>query len=486
VSLVTNDLFGKIFTGGQWVRGGGGTRPVSNPSTGADLGDLGLASVVDVNDAVAACAEAQSAWAATPFTERARVLRSAGDLWHEHADEIKHWLMAETGAVDGFADFQISTSAQECYEAAALASFPSGEVLRSASPRLSIMRRVPVGTVGVIAPFNVPTILAIRAVAPALALGNAVVLKPDPRTGISGGVALAALLEAAGLPSGVLAMLPGDGAVGEAVVSHPSVPVIAFTGSTGAGRAVARAAAEQLKRVHLELGGNSALLVLDDVDVEVAASTGAFGSFNHQGQICMATSRHIVDREIADEYAAALAKHADALPVGDPASGHVALGPVIDEGQRDRIHDIVTASVAQGARLEAGGTYDGLFYRPTVLGRTPVDAPAFTQEIFGPVAPVSSFASIEDAVRLAGATAYGLSLGILTKDVGRGLEIAERLPVGMVHINDQTVNDEAQVAFGGVGDSGNGARHGGHQTNLEAFTEAQWVTVRRSPPEYPF
>ncbi|MEU3892312.1 aldehyde dehydrogenase family protein [Streptomyces sp. NPDC029041] len=486
MSLVTNDHFGKIFAEGKWISGGGGTRPVSNPATGARLGELGLASVTDVDDAAAAARDAQSAWATTPFTERARVLRRAGDLWHEHAAEIKHWLIAETGAVDGFAGFQILTSAQECYEAAALAAYPSGEVLRSNSPRLSLLRRVPVGTVGVIAPFNVPTILAIRAVAPALALGNAVVLKPDPRTGISGGVLLAALFEEAGVPPGVLAMLPGDGAVGEAVVSHPGIPVIAFTGSTGAGRAVARVAAEHLKRVHLELGGNSALLVLDDVDLEVAASTGAFGSFNHQGQICMATSRHIVDGAIADEYAAALARHADALAVGDPASGHVALGPVIDEGQRDRIHDIVTSSVARGAVLETGGTYDGLFYRPTVLARTPVDAPAFTQEIFGPVAPVTSFASIDDAVRLAGSTSYGLSLGILTRDIGRALEIADRLPVGMVHINDQTVNDEAQVAFGGMGDSGNGARHGGIQTNLEAFTEAQWVTLRSTPPAYPF
>ena len=486
MSLVTDDHFGKIFMGGKWVSGGGGTRPVSNPSTGAALGELGLASVADVDDAAAAAAEAQAAWASVPFTERARVLRTAGDLWHRHADEIKRLLVAETGAVDGFADFQVFTSAQECYEAAALAGFPSGEVLRSNSPRLSLLRRVPVGTVGVIAPFNVPTILAIRAIAPALALGNSVVLKPDPRTGMSGGVLLAALLEEAGVPPGVLAMLPGDGAIGEAVVSHPSVPVIAFTGSTGAGRAVARVAAEHLKRVHLELGGNSALLVLDDVDLEVAASTGAFGSFNHQGQICMATSRHLVDHTIADDYAAALARHAEALAVGDPASGQVALGPVIDEGQRDRIHDIVTTSVAQGAVLKTGGTYEGLFYRPTVLSRTPVDAPAFTQEIFGPVAPVTPFASVDEGVRLAGATRYGLSLGILTRDVGRALEIAERLPVGMVHINDQTVNDEAQVPFGGVGDSGNGARHGGLQTNLEAFTEAQWVTVRGTPPEYPF
>lgn len=486
MTLVTEDTFGKLYIQGEWVPGAGGSRPVVNPSTGALLGSLGLAAPEDVDVAVAAAVKAQPAWAELPFTERARILRRAGDLWTEHADELTQWLVTETGAVPGFADFQIFTSAQECYEAAAIAAYPTGEVLRSNAPRMSLLRRVPVGVVGVIAPFNVPTILAIRAVAPALALGNSVVLKPDPRTGVAGGIALAQIFAAAGVPPGVLAMVPGDAITGEALVAHPNVPVIAFTGSTKAGRAVGSLGAQYLKRVHLELGGNSALLVMDDVDVEVAASTGAFGSFNHQGQICMATSRHLVHDRIAADYTAALAKHADALTVGDPAAGHVALGPIIDEGQRARIHSIVTASVAQGAVLEAGGTYEDLFYRPTVLSQTPVTAPAYADEIFGPVAPVTTFSSIEEAIAMAGATSYGLSLGILTNDVARALAIAERLPVGMVHINDQTVNDEAQVPFGGMGDSGNGARHGGLQGNLEAFTEAQWVTIRTAPPTYPF
>jgi len=237
--------------------------------------------------------------------------------------------------------------------------------------------------------------------------------------------------------------------------------------------------------VHLELGGNSALLVLDDVDVDAASSVGAWGSFAHQGQVCMAASRHLVQSGVADDYIAALAARADHLPVGDPTSGVVALGPVIDAGQRDRIHSLVTESVDAGARLAAGGTFEDLYYRPTVLADVPTTAPAYTEEVFGPVAPVVRFDSVDDVVRLAAETPYGLSIGILTRDVMRGLEIADRIPTGLVHINDQTINDEATIPFGGVKDSGTGARHGGPQANLEAFTETQWVTVRGTLPEYP-
>jgi benzaldehyde dehydrogenase (NAD) len=476
---------GKIYLSG-WVGGSGGDYPVTEPATGAGLGRIGRATPGDVRTAAQRAREAQRAWAAVPYSERAAVLRRAGDLWNEHADEIKTWLSRETGAIPPMGDLQVHVSADECYEAAALASQPYGELLRTPQPRLSMARRVPAGVVGVIAPFNVPTILSIRSVAPALALGNAVIVKPDPRTSVTGGAVLAEIFERAGLPGDVLHVLPGGADVGEALVTDPDVRVIAFTGSTKAGRAVARLAGEHLKRVHLELGGNSALIVLDDVDVDRATSVGAFGSFIHQGQICMSASRHLVHSSIVKEYSSALAARAEHLPIGDPFTGQVALGPLIDERQRDSVHAIVTASVDAGAVLLAGGTYEGLFYRPTVLGEVPVTAPAYAEEIFGPVAPVVAFDSVDEAVELAAGTEYGLSLGILTKDVYRGLEIAERIPAGLVHINDQTVNDEATIPFGGVGASGNGGRLGGPQANLEAFTETQWVTVRGDLPAYPF
>ncbi|RRO16640.1 aldehyde dehydrogenase family protein [Saccharopolyspora rhizosphaerae] len=477
---------GKVFNG-EWVAGSGGTYDAVEPATGKTLAQVGTATEEDVDAAARRAAEAQREWAALSYDRRAAVLRRAGQLFVEHEDEINEWLVRESGATRPFAGFQTrAVAAEECWEAAGLAAQPYGQLLRSSQPRMSMARRRPVGVVGVIAPFNAPIILAVRAIAPALALGNAVVLKPDPRTAISGGVVFARIFEEAGLPAGLLQVLPGGGEVGASLVDHPQVPVIAFTGSTRAGRTIARAAADRLKRVHLELGGNSAMLVLDDVDVERAVSVGAFGSFNHTGQICMATSRHLVDARIAEDYAQALAEHADRLTVGDPHREDVAVGPIIDEGQRDNVHRVVTGSVSAGARVRAGGDYDGLFYRPTVLSDVPLDAPAYAEEIFGPVAPVVPFHDLDEAVRLASGTEYGLSLGVLTRDVAKGLELADRIPSGLVHINDQTVNDEAVAPFGGVGDSGNGARHGGAEANLEAFTETQWVTVRGELPAYPF
>ncbi|WP_285508982.1 benzaldehyde dehydrogenase [Actinokineospora sp. NBRC 105648] len=476
---------GKVWTG-VWTDGAGGTYTAVEPATGQSLGEVGKATPEDVHAAATRAVVARREWAAAPFEERAAVLRRAGDLLVEHGEEIKDWLSRESGAIRPFGQFQVHTSAQECYEAAALPSHPYGELLRTGAPRLSFARRLPVGVVGVIAPFNVPTILSIRAVAPALALGNAVILKPDPRTAISGGAVFARVFEEAGLPAGVLQVLPGGADVGEALVVEPAVRVIAFTGSTRAGRAVGALAGKHLKRAHLELGGNSALVVFPDVDVTAAASVGAWGTFTHSGQICMATSRHLVHESIAEEYTAVLAAKVGGLPVGDPFRAEVALGPLIDAGQRDRVHGLVTASVDSGATVRTGGTYEGLFYRPTVLGEVPVDAPAYREEIFGPVAPVTAFRDLDQVADLAGGTDYGLSLGILTRDVTAGLALAERVPTGLVHINDQTVNDEATAPFGGLGSSGTGSRHGGPQANIEAFTETQWVTLRGDLPVYPF
>ncbi|MGH9082362.1 MAG: aldehyde dehydrogenase family protein [Acidimicrobiales bacterium] len=477
---------GRIWSGGEWTAPTGGTRDVVEPATGKVLGQIGLAGADQVKGAAAGAAEAQRAWREAPFHERARVLRTAGGLLGQHAAEVENWLVREAGSVRPKAAFEIGVAANECYEAAALPSHPYGELLASGEPRLSFARRRPAGVVAVIAPFNVPLILSIRSVAPALALGNAVVLKPDPRTAVSGGAVLAALFEQAGLPGGVLQMLPGGAEVGAALVADDSVQVVSFTGSTRAGRVVGELAARHLKRAHLELGGNSALVVLDDADVTAAVGLAAWGSFFHQGQVCMTTGRHLVHRSLVDSYVSALSAKADALPVGDPATEEVALGPIIDAGQRDRIHGLVTASAAAGATVAAGGHYDELFYRPTVLTSVTADMPVYAEEVFGPVAPVLAFDDLEEAARLAAASDYGLSLGIVTGDPLRALELAERIPSGAVHINDQTVNDEAQIPFGGVGDSGTGARFGGAAANIEAFTETQWVTMRRQPARYPF
>ncbi|GAA0895501.1 aldehyde dehydrogenase family protein [Pseudonocardia zijingensis] len=474
---------GRLYSG-SWEGGAGGTREVREPATGATLGTVGLADAADVDAAVERAVAAQREWAARPHTERAAILFEAARLLTAQTDEISEWLVREAGSVRLKAGIEIAGSAGECTQAAAHASAPYGELL-PASGRVSIERRVPVGVVGVISPFNFPLLLSMRSVAPALALGNAVIVKPDPRTAVSGGVVIARVFEEAGVPAGVLQVLPGETEAGAALVEHPRVPVISFTGSTRAGRAIGAKAGEMLKRAHLELGGNSALIVCADADLEAAASCGAFGSFLHQGQICMATGRHLVHRSLYDRYVELLGKKAEQLPVGDPYTGDVALGPIIDAAQLARIQDLVDRSVAAGARLVQGGTADGPFFRPTVLADCHAGIPAYDEEVFGPVACVRPFDTPDEAVALAAESEYGLSLGVLTADPAAGLALADRIPAGLVHINDQTVNDDPGAPFGGVGASGIG-RVGGARANIDAFTETQWVTVRAEPARYPF
>ncbi|WP_127127339.1 aldehyde dehydrogenase family protein [Georgenia sp. SYP-B2076] len=480
---VTMPWDGALFDG-TW-KAAASTVDVVAPATGQRIATVGAAGVDDLDAAVRSATEAQKTWAALTYDQRAKVFRRASALLAEDPDRLVRWLVPESGSGMGKAQFEVGLVVAELDECAGITSLPYGELLRSSKPRLSLARRVPFGVVGVISPFNFPAILSMRSVAPALAAGNAVILKPDPRTPISGGLALAELFAEAGLPAGLLHVLPAGADVGAALVAHPGVPCLSFTGSTAAGRAIGQAAGPLLKTVHLELGGNNALLVLPDADVDAAASAGAWGSFLHQGQICMTTGRHLVHASIAQEYTAKLAEKARHIPVGDPTDPANPLGPIIDERQRDKVHALVTASVEQGATLAAGGEYDGLFYRPTVLADVPKDAPAFTEEIFGPVAPVTTYETVEEALEIINSSEYGLSVAILTSDAFKAFELAAHIDSGAVHINDQTVDDEAVIPFGGVKASGVGGRFGA-RASLESFTEVQWVTVQSEIERYPF
>jgi benzaldehyde dehydrogenase (NAD) len=475
---------GRIYSSG-WRPGEGGVVDVVEPATGNVLTQSGLAVASDVGAAARAARAAQVDWAARPAPERGEVVRRAADLVREHHDELVGWGMRECGAINGKADNEVAGSRGELLLAAGMTTSPYGELLPSASGRLSFARRVPIGVVGIITPWNFPLILALRAVGPALALGNAVLLKPDAQTPIFGGALIARLFEEAGLPEGVLHVLPGGAEAGEAIVTSPDVGMVSFTGSTTTGRRVAELAAAGLKKVSLELGGNNALIVLEDADLEAAVSTGSWGSFLHQGQICLTTGRHLVHESVAGDYVELLVKHADALKVGDPTDPDVSLGPVINQRQLDGIDRIVQDSIAAGARLRAGGEHRGLFYSPTVLDGVTDQMPAFTKEIFGPVAPVTVFSDDAEAVALANRTEYGLVAAIQTRSVNRGLAMAAQIRAGMVHINDTTVNDEPQAPFGGMGSSGNGGRHGGH-ANWDEFTQWQWVTARDEAVVYPF
>jgi benzaldehyde dehydrogenase (NAD) len=261
--------------------------------------------------------------------------------------------------------------------------------------------------------------------------------------------------------------------------------MIGFTGSTGVGRVVGRTTGRLLKRASLELGGNNALIVLDDADLDVAASAGAWASFFHSGQVCMAAGRHIVLESVAEAYVERLAKRAEQLTVGDPWTADVDLGPLIHDGQLARVKRLVAETVAAGARVLTGGTHTGPFYRPTVLAGVTAAMPAFREEIFGPVAPVIVVADDDEAVAVANDTEYGLSAAVQTGSAERGLALAERLRTGLVHVNDQTVNDEAHIPFGGRGASGNGSRHGS-ENSWDEYTQWQWLTVRGTALPYPF
>lgn len=476
-------LAGKLFSG-DW-HDAKHVVDAREPATGAVIAKVGYAGRDEIGQAAARARLAHSDWAGGAPDARAAILSAAARLAGEHAEEIIVWLMRESGSVRPKAEFELGITIKALQLASGMPHQAQGLVLPSEGTRLSLARRRPLGVVGVISPFNFPLYLAMRAVAPALAVGNAVVLKPDPRTAVCGGYVIARLFELAGLPSGLLAVMPGERDAGAALCEDPNVAMIQFTGSTNAGRAVGEVASRHLKKVSLELGGKNSLIVLEDADVELAVKNAAWGAWLHQGQICMTAGRIFVHASIIDLFAAKLAEKALQLPAGDPMSGQVALGPLISSNQCSHAKDILDRSVAAGAELLAGGEVNGLIMQPAVLSMVGEQMAAYREEIFGPVAVLVPFESDDDAVRMANDTEYGLAAAVISKDVARAMALGHRLHAGLIHINDQTVNDDVVNPFGGVAASGNGTSIGG-PANWEAFTHWQWMTIKSAPPAYPF
>ena len=476
-----------LFLDGTFQRPAqGGTLPVRDKASGEIFGLAGLAGAADADAAVATALPAQRAWSERTYAERAGLLHAAAALLAGRAQEWRELIMRETGCIAGKADYEIAAAASELTEAAALASRATGEVLPSGhAGRFSLSERIPLGLVGVITPWNFPLVLGMRVIAPALALGNAVLVKPSPETPYSGGLAIAGLFAAAGAPAGILQVLPGDVEAGERLVSHPDVAMIHFTGSTTVGRRIAQAAAGQLKKVSLELGGNNALLVLDDADIDQATMIGAWSAFHYQGQTCITAGRHIVHRAVAGAYLSGLAARAEAIKVGNTVTEEVGLGPMINARQLERARRLLDEAVGAGARIVAGGTVDGPYFRPTVVADVSPSSRLWTEEIFAPIAPVLVVDDDDAAVQVANDTPYGLVDSVLTADLARGMRVARRLRAGMVHVNDATPQDEALAPFGGMGASGLGGRSGG-EANLEEFTQRRWLTVAPGPVHYPY
>ncbi|WP_128477164.1 aldehyde dehydrogenase family protein [Halorussus pelagicus] len=477
-----------LYLDGEWVKASDGeTIAVENPATREQVTEVPAATEEDVDRAYEAAAEAQDSWSERSVDERVSVIEDAIEILDDRRDDILETLAVESGSANAKAFAEWQTAQGMCHHAKGLAGkMDEVETSDSMIPgKENEVQRVPEGVVGIISPWNFPFNLSMRAVAPALATGNAVVLKPASSTPVTGGLILARIFEEAGVPDGVLNVVTGHGSeIGDRVAGHPELDVMAFTGSTEVGKHVAAQAAENLALPAMELGGNNPFVVTEDADVDAAVDSAVFGSFLHQGQICISINRHLVHESLYDEYVEQLAERAAQLPIGDPRERENVVGPVIDEGQRDQILDYVEQTVEQGATLETGGDHDDLFVEPTVLSDATNDMAAACNEHFGPVAPVIPFSDEDEAIEMANDTEHGLAAAIHGGDLDHAKSIAEQIDAGMVHVNDQPVNEEPSVPFGGMKASGIGSYDG--EEILHELTQTKWISTQTEKRDYPF
>ncbi|MFF9869235.1 aldehyde dehydrogenase family protein [Streptomyces sp. NPDC013953] len=475
------------YIDGEWRAGGGSWDIIDfNPYNEEKLASITVATVDEVDQAYRAAERAQRAWADTNPYARRTVFERAVRIIEEREEEMTEAIIAELGGTRTKAAFELHLAKEFLREAIHLALRPEGRILPSPiDGKENRLYRVPVGVVGVISPFNFPFLLSIKSVAPALALGNAVVLKPHQNTPILGGSLVAKVFEDAGLPPGLLNVVITDIAeIGDALIEHPVPKVISFTGSDRVGRHVATVCAANFKRAVLELGGNSALIVLDDADLDYAVDAAVFSRFVHQGQVCMAANRVLVDRSVEKEFTEKFVAKVRTLKSGDPADPATHLGPLINATQAEAVSSLVDQTVEAGATALVRGRTEGNVVTPTVLTGLPADSPVLGQEIFGPVAVIIPFDGEDEAVRIANDTPYGLSGAVHTGNVERGVRIAQRIHTGMIHINDGTVHDEPIVPFGGEKHSGVGRLNG--ESTVDAFTTYKWISIQYGRSGFPF
>jgi len=465
----------------------GATFERRNPLDGSVATVAPAATTQDAVAAVDAAAEAFKTWSRTGPSERRALLMKASQALEAKAEAFAAAVASETGASAIWSGFNVHLAAGMLLEAASLTTQISGEVIPSDVPgNLAMAVRQPAGVVLGIAPWNAPVILAVRAIATPLACGNTVVLKGSEICPATHGLIIEALQEA-GLPKGVVNFVtnaPADAAVVvEAMIAHPAVRRVNFTGSTHVGKLIAATCAKYLKPVVLELGGKAPLVVLDDADVDAAVDAAVFGAFANSGQICMSTERIVVDESIADEFVAKLSARASSLPLGDPRLGPVVLGSVVDMSTATRCNKLIDDAIAKGAKLVTGGKAKDTLMPATLLDRVTSEMRIFREEAFGPVKGIVRVSGVEAAIACANDNEYGLAAAVFGRDVARAIEVAGRIESGICHVNGPTVHDEAQMPFGGVGSSGYG-RFGG-KAGIEAFTELRWITIAGEPGHYP-
>ncbi len=467
----------------------GATFERRNPLDGTVATRAPAASPADAVMAVEAAAEAFKTWGESGPSERRMLLLKAAEKLEAKVPQFVEAVSAETGATGMWAGFNVMLAAGMIREAASLTTQVSGEVIPSDVPgSLAMALRVPAGVVLGIAPWNAPIILAVRAIATPLACGNTVVLKGSENCPRTHQLIIEAFQEA-GFPPGVVNYVtnaPADAAaIVEAMVAHPAVRRVNFTGSTKVGRIIAQTCAKYLKPVVLELGGKAPMVVLDDADIDDAVNAAAFGSFANSGQICMSTERIIVDAKVADEFVRKFGDKAKSLPLGDPRKPEpVVLGSVIGMPTVTHCNALIDDAVSKGAKLVCGGKADSTLMPATVLDHVTPAMRIYSEETFGPVKCVVRVKNTEEAIACANDNAYGLSAAIFGRDIARAFNVARKIDSGICHVNGPTVHDEAQMPFGGVKGSGYG-RFGG-KAGIDAFTELRWITVQTRPRHYPF
>ncbi|MBE7679161.1 aldehyde dehydrogenase family protein [Paenibacillus sp. P13VS] len=476
----------KQYINGEWVEGSGEkTMENMNPYTGEVIATWRSSSKTDIDRAYEAAQKSSLEWRKSLPGIKEGILRKVSSLMTDRKEEILNLLITESGSTRIKAESEFAAAKRIVDEAASFPYRMKGELIPSNTPgKENRVIREPKGVVGVIGPWNFPLHLCLRSVAPAIALGNGVVIKPASDTPITAGWLIADLFQQAGLPEGVLNVVAGSGGeIGDYFVAHPIPKVISFTGSTKVGQGIRKLAGEHLKETALELGGNNAMVVLEDADIEQAAEAAVFGKFLHQGQICMALNRIIIHADVYDSFVKSFVDKTKRLRTGDPADSETMIGPLIREKEVKRLLEWIQTAQEEGARLLHGGSGKGSVLEPTVLVDVKPEQDIVQQELFGPVAVLMRAEDEQEAVRLANDTPYGLSGSVFTSNLERGYRVAQSIESGMVHVNDQSVNDEAHVMFGGEKSSGIG-RFGGDWA-IEKFTRTRWISLQHEYRDYP-
>lgn len=480
--------FESQFINGDWVKGSAqGEIKVVNPFSQETILSVSTASKQDVDIAYAGAEKAQQSWGKLLPQERAAVLKKLIQVIDARYGELHEWLVTESGSTALKAHIELGSAKNIIEESISLIGRATGSIMPSSiAGQESRAYRLPLGVVTVISPWNFPFHLSMRSVAPAIALGNSVLLKPSSDTPVTGGLLFGKLFEEAGLPKGVLSVVVGKGSeIGDYVVTHAATSFVSFTGSTPVGHRIGQLAmGNPIKRVALELGGNAPIVVLKDADVDEAMKATVFGRFLHQGQICMSTNRAIVDASIYDEYVEKLLAHVKTLKVGNPAEMETAIGPLINEKQVNEVKEKIALAEKQGATVAYAGGINGNLVGPHVFINVDPNSAIAKEESFAPLLPVIKAKDEDDAAYLANLSEFGLSSAVFTKDLERGVEFAQRIRVGMTHINDISVDDQTNAPFGGEKNSGLGRFNG--EWVLNEFTRMQWITVQKTPRPYPF